>query len=54
MMDRFLTWFFYIWVGLVLLVNLAGIAGTALTSPSFWDFIEWLQIQPQFCAPCAY
>ena len=42
-MDKTLTWFFYIWGGLVVLLNLIGIAGSALTSPTFSDFVSWLQ-----------
>jgi hypothetical protein len=42
-MDRFLTWFIFVWIGLVVIANLMGIAGTALTTNSFWDFLEWLQ-----------
>ena len=42
-MDTFLTWFWRLWVGLVILANIAGIVGTALTSDSFWTFLDWLQ-----------
>lgn len=42
-MDTFLTWFWRIGVGLVVLANVAGITGMALTSDSIWSFIGSLQ-----------
>jgi len=35
-MDKALTWFIRLWLGLALLVNLAAVAGLMLTAPGFW------------------
>lgn len=50
-MDRALTWFANIWLGLVVVLNLISIAGFHLSSESFWDrplkswcaLKEWMQ-----------
>lgn len=43
--DRLLTWFMIAWIGLVVLVNIAAIAGRFLTAESFgeaWsDVASW-------------
>jgi hypothetical protein len=42
-MDTALKWFIRVWVGIAILVNLAGIMGLYLAAPTLWDFIERAQ-----------
>ena len=42
-MVRGLTWFLWIWVGLVLLLNIVGSAGIILTAETFWAGVEQIQ-----------
>jgi hypothetical protein len=42
-MDAGLKWFTRIWVVLLLLFNLFGIIGYAVTASSIWDTVNWLQ-----------
>ncbi len=41
-MDRALTWFIRIWVGLVILFNLVSIVAIFVLAPSFWDGLSRL------------
>jgi hypothetical protein len=41
--DAGLKWFTRIWMGLVMLLNIAGIVGYAITTESIWDFVSWVQ-----------
>ena len=38
-----LKWFVRIWVGLVVALNLLGIAGMLLTAPSLWEGVTTVQ-----------
>ena len=42
-MDRGLTWFLWIWAGLVLLLNLASSAAIVLFAETFWAGIAQVQ-----------
>ena len=42
-MDAGLKWFTRIWVGLVILFNIAGIVGYAVTAQSIGDLVDWVQ-----------
>ena len=42
-MNKFLLMFCYIWAGIVVILNLLGIAGMALTTNTLEEFIKWLQ-----------
>lgn len=42
-MNTFLEWFAKIWLGLVLLLNLLGIVGTAISTQSFWETVSYIQ-----------
>lgn len=42
-MDKSLSWFFRLWVALVVLLNLTGILGAALSSVSLGAFVQWMQ-----------
>lgn len=42
-MDKALTWFIRIWVGLIVLLNVAAIIGFFATAPSFWAGIARVQ-----------
>jgi len=42
-MNKFLEWFYKIWIGLVILLNLLGIAGIAKSTQSFWETISFIQ-----------
>jgi len=42
-MNIFLKWFYIVWFGLVLLLNLLGVIGTAITTKSFFETLSWLQ-----------
>lgn len=42
-MDRGLSWFVRIWIGLVLLLNVAGVAGIFFTAETFWAGVGQVQ-----------
>ena len=42
-MNKFLEWFYKIWIGLVILLNVMGIAGVAMTAQSFTETISFIQ-----------
>ena len=42
-MNTFLKWFYRIWIGLVILLNVMGIAGVAMTTQSFTETISFIQ-----------
>ncbi len=42
-MNKALTWFMYIWVSLVFLLNLIAVVGMFITSDSIWEGIKQVQ-----------
>jgi hypothetical protein len=42
-MDKALKWFANIWIGMVVLLNVAGIIGHGLTAQSIGDVVNWVQ-----------
>ncbi len=42
-MDAALKWFTRIWIGLVILANITGIAGFAINAQSIWDWVDQVQ-----------
>lgn len=39
-LDRGLTWFINVWIGLIILLNVFGIFGFIYTAPTFWVGID--------------
>lgn len=44
--ERALTWFIWIWAGLVFALNLAAVAGMILSANSFWE--AWSRIEDTY------